>query len=150
MWHPAGIITFLVGEQRILTRPSWKLLLPKRKPAHIRKGLKAEMKAARFLQAHGLTIIARNFHLPAAEIDIIARDGAVHVFVEVKFRADDAIQNPEQIVDAAQVRHIKMAARQYLNTLPGQIKGRLDIIVIQKKKAYSRPVIHWIRGWKKF
>jgi putative endonuclease len=48
-------------------------------------GRRGEDLAHRFLRAHGLTVVARNFTLPncSGEIDIVARDGDVTVFVEV-------------------------------------------------------------------
>jgi putative endonuclease len=49
-------------------------------------GARAESVAALFLEARGLTIVARNFRTRRGEIDIIARDGATLVFVEVRLR----------------------------------------------------------------
>jgi putative endonuclease len=42
-----------------------------------------ERLAADHLRAAGLTILATNWRCPAGELDIIARDGATLVFVEV-------------------------------------------------------------------
>ena len=40
----------------------------------------------RCLESHGWTILERNFRARSGEIDIIAREGPVLVFVEVKYR----------------------------------------------------------------
>ena len=44
--------------------------------------------AARFLETQGYTIVARNFRIRSAEIDIIAQIDDVIIFVEVKARSD--------------------------------------------------------------
>jgi Holliday junction resolvase-like predicted endonuclease len=50
-------------------------------------GARAEDLAAAFLVARGLAIVERNFHCRRGEIDIIARDGEMLVFVEVRLRS---------------------------------------------------------------
>jgi putative endonuclease len=47
-----------------------------------------ERVACRYLTAHGLTVLDRNWRCPAGEIDIVARDGDVVVICEVKTRSD--------------------------------------------------------------
>ncbi|HEV2220209.1 MAG TPA: YraN family protein, partial [Casimicrobiaceae bacterium] len=47
-------------------------------------GARAEALAARYLAAQGLAIVARNFRTRFGEIDLIARDRGVLVFVEVR------------------------------------------------------------------
>ena len=42
--------------------------------------------AAEFLRARRFEIVARNFRCRAGEIDLVARDGAALVFVEVRSR----------------------------------------------------------------
>src|SRR2546421_87475 len=50
-------------------------------------GQEGERAAARFLRKYrGMRILMRNYRGPAGEIDLIARDGDVLVFVEVKTR----------------------------------------------------------------
>ena len=51
-------------------------------------GKLGEDSAAKFLEAKGYTIVARNFRIRSAEIDIIAQIDNVIVFVEVKARSD--------------------------------------------------------------
>ena len=45
-----------------------------------------ERVAAHRLEAAGMTVIGRNVRVPGGEIDIVARDGADLVFVEVRTR----------------------------------------------------------------
>ena len=47
----------------------------------------AELRARRWLENQGLYFVAANVRERCGEIDLIMRDGAVTVFVEVRFRA---------------------------------------------------------------
>ena len=53
------------------------------------RGKDAEARAARYLEGRGLTIVERNYRSRYGEIDLIARDGATLVFVEVRARASN-------------------------------------------------------------
>lgn len=60
------------------------------------QGNSAESTAATFLERRGLIIFARNWQCRTGEIDIVARDGASWVFVEVRQRQsgrDSAIES---------------------------------------------------------
>src|SRR5688500_6535657 len=54
------------------------------------RGAAAEAVAAAFLERKGLKILVRNYRCRLGEIDLIARDGATTVFVEVRQRASSA------------------------------------------------------------
>jgi len=49
-------------------------------------GAAGEAAAERWLRGAGLTIVAKGFRVRCGEIDLVARDGGVVVFVEVKTR----------------------------------------------------------------
>nr|HML48014.1 YraN family protein [Clostridia bacterium] len=63
-------------------------------------GREAERRAEAFLRDKGMEILARNYRIREAEIDLIARDGTYVVFVEVKARSDIAYGWPREAVDA--------------------------------------------------
>ena len=50
-------------------------------------GGEAESQAARFLERQGLRIVTRNYRTRQGEIDLVAQDGDVLVFVEVRLRS---------------------------------------------------------------
>jgi putative endonuclease len=77
-------------------------------------GPRGEEVAARYLRKRGLKIILRNYRAPVGEIDIIARDGEVIVFTEVKTREEDD-PRPEDQVDRAKQHQLTKAAKVYLN-----------------------------------
>jgi putative endonuclease len=79
-------------------------------------GLSAESRAAALLIAKGFRIAARRFRCSAGEIDIVAKRGALLIFVEVKARAllDDAAWS----VTERQKRRIALAAAAWLAAHP--------------------------------
>lgn len=79
-----------------------------------KKGMAYESLAAAFLQKKGYEILKRNYYSPHGEIDLIAKDGAYLVFVEVKYRADCRFGHPLETVDRRKQNRIRSAARRYL------------------------------------
>ena len=59
-----------------------------RRQRAFRQGRRAEVYARWVLRAKGYRVLARNFHHPLGEVDLIVRRGRLLIFVEVKFRAD--------------------------------------------------------------
>lgn len=51
-------------------------------------GARSEQKALDYLMAQGLSCISRNYRCRLGEIDLVMRDGAYLVFVEVRARAN--------------------------------------------------------------
>ena len=94
------------------------------------KGRRYEEKAADYLTAEGCEILARNERLSRYEIDLIAREGDVIVFVEVKYRADGDCGSGLEAVDARKRSRIRAAAKEYLyrhRNLYG-MPSRFDVI----------------------
>jgi len=93
---------------------------------HLLLGQKGERVAAAYLEQAGYALVAANFVLPVgrnlrgaivnAEIDLVAYEGDVLCFVEVKTRASDWFAAPEQNVDRRKQRQITRAARVYRRT----------------------------------
>lgn len=64
----------------------------KKVAAHIRLGRIGEQIARRFLERRGFELLEQNLRLHSAEIDLLMRDGAAFVLVEVKsarYRGED-------------------------------------------------------------
>jgi putative endonuclease len=79
-------------------------------------GRRGEDIAHRFLREKGFEILARRFRVPdgKGEIDIIARQQDILVFVEVKTRRNADFGGPERAIGAEKERKIVRAARSYL------------------------------------
>lgn len=111
-------------------------------------GKEGEALAARFLLQHGFELVACNFKVPigrnrkdvqvSGEIDIIALDGDVLCFVEVKTRSSDDFSTPLSAVDLRKQRQITRTARVYRKIFGLQkMRFRYDVvgIVLNKTKA---------------
>ena len=92
------------------------------------KGRAGEDAAARYLESLGYRILRRNVRGPDGEIDILARDGNVLVFVEVKARARRTFGSALGAVDARKRARIRALAADYLQFLPAQTKVRFDVV----------------------
>jgi len=99
-----------------------------REPA--RRGRAAEEAAAALLQQQGWQILRRNYRTRRGEIDLIARDGATIVFVEVKARCAGETSSLEA-VDARKRRRIVRAALEFLASR--RLRGvavRFDVVTV--------------------
>jgi putative endonuclease len=86
-------------------------------------GARGEALAIAHLERSGYRIVAANFTLPIgrnrrdaivnAEIDIVAYDGPILCFIEVKARTSDEFAPPQTNIDLRKRRQIARAARGY-------------------------------------
>jgi putative endonuclease len=92
------------------------------------KGLRAEEEASLWLERQGLEVVERNVVTHAGEIDIIAREGEVLCFVEVKARASDVYGPAIEAVDARKQRRLVRAASLYLALRNLDTACRFDVL----------------------
>ncbi len=78
-------------------------------------GKAGEDLAERYLKRQGYAIVERNYRCPLGEIDLIALNKRVVVFVEVKTRRVDTSGAPLESVNAVKQRRLKRTALHYLN-----------------------------------
>ena len=78
-------------------------------------GTEHETEACAYLEESGYEIVEKNFRRKEGEIDIIARDGAYLVFIEVKYRADDRYGGASYAISVSKQRRIRAVARVFLN-----------------------------------
>ena len=76
--------------------------------------VKGEVAAREYLRGKGYLILEENYAGRAGEIDLIAKDGEVLVFVEVKARENTAFGYPIEAITPQKVRKICLTAQQYL------------------------------------
>lgn len=93
-------------------------------------GKQHEIRAAEFLKEKGYEILEMNFRCRMGEIDIIAKDGDVLVFAEVKFRQSFTSGDPLESVDIKKQRTISKVALVYLlqKGLSQNTPCRFDVI----------------------
>lgn len=118
-------------------------MMEKSKTARAR-GAAGEEQAAQYIIAQGMELLERNFTVRGGEIDLIARDGAYIVFIEVKKRESAYAGLGREAVNLKKQRFICRTAMQYLmkNGLMNSFV-RFDVIEIQSgqitqiKNAFS-------------
>lgn len=92
----------------------------------------AEDFAVRFLQGKNYKIIDRNFHSRFGEIDIIAEDKDVLVFVEVKARWSPKFGAPEEAVTRSKLWKIQKTGEYYSLLNPNLPKKlRIDVVALE-------------------
>jgi putative endonuclease len=102
------------------------------------RGHAAEDAAAALLEAQGYRILGRNVRLPGGEIDIIARDGNVVVFVEVKARAGTSYGNALGAVDARKRATLRRLAGDWLQIAAPRALARFDVVTFDR----GEPKLH--------
>lgn len=95
------------------------------------RGADAERAAAQMLVAAGYEIIERNYRCKAGELDIIARDRGVLVFVEVRSRSDAEHGSAFEMVRRPKQRRVVRVARYYLAAAaPAFDRCRFDVVAV--------------------
>ena len=92
-------------------------------------GLLGEWQAAVYARRQGMRIVKRRFRAGHGEIDLIAWDGSVLVFIEVKARPRGGLLAGARAVDAEKRRNLRDAARMYLSAHPAN-DVRFDVMEI--------------------
>lgn len=103
---------------------------------HHHTGQKGEEIARDYLMSHGYQILETNWRFSKAEVDLIAMDGDVMVFVEVKTRSGEHFGFPEQFVSARKEQLMMDAAAVYTSRVGHEWEIRFDIISIITKGNY--------------
>lgn len=105
-------------------------------------GARAEALAAAYLEQRGLAIVERNFRRRCGEIDLVARDGATLVFVEVRLRRGQAFGGAAASITAAKRARIVRAASLYLAGVRGTPDCRIDAVLLD---ALDADRIEWLQ-----
>lgn len=102
-------------------------------------GKESESSAVRHLKKNGYKILEQNYRNPLGEIDIIAKEKGVLVFVEVKARKTPFYGSPKRAVTLKKQRKISMVALYYLKaTKQTQAKARFDVVALSLAKDNPR------------
>lgn len=80
----------------------------------VKRGREAEMLAVSFLESQDYQIVRRNYRVAGGEVDIIAWDGAVLCFIEVRSRASSEFGDPLETINSLKISRIVRATRRYL------------------------------------
>ena len=125
---------------------------------HFELGARGEALAIDHLERLGYRIVAANFSLPIgrntrdaiviAEIDVVAYDGPILCFVEVKTRVSDDFALPQANVDLRKRRQIARAARGYRRMMGLTAAAfRYDVVTVVAKPDDVNPRIEILKGF---
>ena len=116
------------------------------------RGDMGEHIARRYIQAAGFVIVANNFCVQGAEVDIIARapDGCL-VFFEVKLRAREPVDHAA-VLPRAKLARMQKAARAFLTQHQCGGAMRFDLLLLIPNEAARTMCVIWhknvgLTGW---
>ena len=110
---------------------------------HNETGIKGEQIAENFLLRKGYKVVHRNWRFGRREVDIIAVNDNVLIFVEVKTRRSFDFGYPEEAVNLKKQDFLKSAAEAYLEDNTGFKYARFDTISILLDGEVVKEIIHF-------
>ncbi len=101
--------------------------------------------ACRFLQDKGYVIIERDWRSGKRDIDIVAIDRNVYVFVEVKTRQNKKYGDPVDAVGYSKMQNLRRAISNYIKYRRLTNEVRLDIVTVVGRICDKPEIVH-IKG----
>jgi putative endonuclease len=114
-------------------------------------GRYGEQLAVAHLEAAGLVVLERNWRCREGELDVVARDGAELVFVEVKTRSSLAFGAPAEAVDRVKAARIRQLALRWITAAREREPGlswssvRFDVVCVLRSRS-GPPEVTRLRG----
>ncbi len=123
-------------------------------PAHLRTGITGEDAACSYLRRKGYVVVARRWSGGnlRGDLDLIAWQGPLLCFVEVKTRTAHDMAPAEAMVDTHKRNVLRRLARQYVRQLPGEAfpNARFDVISVYLLPGAAPEFFHFESafGWR--
>lgn len=123
-------------------------------PAHLLTGIEGEEAALFYLLRKGYTVVARRWssERQAGDLDLVAWQGPVLCFFEVKTRTAHDMTPAEAAVDSHKRNVLRKLARQYARqlNLPVRPQTRFDVISVYKLAGKPTECTHFENafGWR--
>ncbi len=116
-------------------------------PAHLATGIDGENAAFFYLRRKGYTVVARRWsagNLPG-DVDLIAWEGPMLCFIEVKTRTAHDIAPAEVRVDSHKRSVLRRLARQYVRQLPQETAPpvRFDVLSVYLVPGQKKEFQHF-------
>lgn len=106
-------------------------------------GNAGEALARTYLEEKGYRIERSNYRYRRTEIDLIAWDGDILVFVEVKTRSSQAYGDPSIFFTPAQRLRISRAASAFMDEIDHEWEIRFDLIAILYRGDHDYRLDHY-------
>jgi len=107
-----------------------------------RIGKWGEDAVAAYLAERGYEIITRNARTPYGEIDLIAKQDDITIFVEVKSRTSLKMGLPEESVTVRKQAHM-LACAQYYAAENAIDHWQIDVIAVEGKVGLEPKITHF-------
>lgn len=109
-------------------------------------GYEAEQEARRYLESNGLKFVASNFSSKPGEIDLIMRDEAELVFIEVRYRDSQDYGGGLESITYRKQQRIARTALAYLqkHDLVDEVPCRFDVVALGRSDIGNE--INWIKA----
>jgi putative endonuclease len=101
-----------------------------------------EETAATYLMQRGYEVVSRNARTPYGEIDLIAKQGEITIFVEVKTLTSSRNFFPEQNVTARKRSHM-LACAEYYASENAIDHWQIDVVAVEGKQGLEPQVTHF-------
>jgi putative endonuclease len=149
------------GAERALAGLEWIAGRRKRAaalPAHLLTGLEGEDAAFFYLLRKGYVVVARRWSSGDVDgdVDLIAWQGTLLCFVEVKTRTARDMTPAETAVDSHKRAILRRLARRYVRQLPQETapQVRFDVLSVYLVPGEEKEFVHfenafgWNEGWE--
>ncbi len=104
--------------------------------ARVKLGRRGEELAVAELTRRGYEIVTRNWHCQAGEVDVVARQGNVWHFVEVRTRRGRAFGTPEESLTPAKQQRMVEVALTYLGEHDlNDVDWRVGLVAVEMDRA---------------
>jgi len=101
--------------------------------------------ACAFLELKGYEVLDRNFRYARREIDLVVRDGADIVAVEVKMRRSRQFGRAVEAIDRRKIKRIQLALAGLVRNSGSGLRPRIDVIAIDVAESRDRMIVeHYV------
>ena len=109
---------------------------------HNETGARGERLAEEYIIRQGYTVLHRNWRTAHKEVDLIALDGNMLVFIEIKTRGGLLFGFPEESVSPVKQAHLRKAAETFLELYPQYTTVRFDVVGIVMRFDAVEELLH--------
>jgi len=110
------------------------------------RGELGETIAGAFLAIKGYEILEKNYRFAGREVDLVARDGAFVVAVEVKLRRGGRYGSAAEAVDAKKLARLRVALAGIARESNWKLSPRIDVVAIDVDERAERMVVEHLVG----
>lgn len=110
------------------------------------EGMQGEALVARYLRERGYQLAAHGYRSRYGEIDLIAWDGDVLCFVEVKTRTNLDMALPREYVTPQKQNKLRKTARMYLAEKRLDCPARFDVAEVYAEHSFDEARIEYLEN----